>query len=123
MPSTNMCCTAAGSMPRQQHPGAWYCGSERQAANQPIKPPLPTPPPPVQQAFSTAASAAPAASTRPAFSHTPAGRNHLFVPGPVNIHENVLRAMQVPGQNHRDPWFADFYKKCLEVRCGGGVGA
>lgn len=20
---------------------------------------------------------------------------------------------QVPGQNHRDPWFADFYKKCL----------
>lgn len=22
--------------------------------------------------------------------------------------------MQVPGQNHRDPWFAGFYKKCLE---------
>lgn len=21
--------------------------------------------------------------------------------------------MHVPGQNHRDPWFADFYKKCL----------
>lgn len=35
------------------------------------------------------------------------------MPGPVNIHENVLRAMQVPGQNHRDPWFAEFYKKCL----------
>ncbi|PRW60237.1 serine--glyoxylate aminotransferase isoform B [Chlorella sorokiniana] len=68
----------------------------------------------VEEAFSTAAGAAPAASTRPAFSHTPAGRNHLFVPGPVNIHENVLRAMQVPGQNHRDPWFADFYKKCLQ---------
>jgi hypothetical protein len=30
--------------------------------------------------------------------------------GPVNIHENVLRAMHVPGQNHRDPWFAEFYK-------------
>jgi alanine-glyoxylate transaminase/serine-glyoxylate transaminase/serine-pyruvate transaminase len=32
----------------------------------------------------------------------------------VNIHEDVLRAMHVGGQNHRDPWFADFYKKCLE---------
>ncbi|KAH7615609.1 hypothetical protein Ndes2526B_g09646 [Nannochloris sp. 'desiccata'] len=51
---------------------------------------------------------------RPAFSHVPAGRNHLFVPGPVNIHENVIRAMHVGGQNHRDAWFADFYKKSLE---------
>jgi alanine-glyoxylate transaminase/serine-glyoxylate transaminase/serine-pyruvate transaminase len=33
--------------------------------------------------------------------------------GPVNIHESVLRAMHVPGQNHRDPWFPEFYKKCL----------
>lgn len=24
------------------------------------------------------------------------------------------RPLQVPGQNHRDPWFADFYKKCLQ---------
>ncbi|MEW5304980.1 MAG: hypothetical protein WDW36_007552 [Sanguina aurantia] len=44
---------------------------------------------------------------------TPPGRNHLFVPGPVNVHERVLRAMNVPGQNHRDPWFADFFKACL----------
>ena len=22
--------------------------------------------------------------------------------------------MQVPGQNHRDPWFPEFYKQCLE---------
>lgn len=89
----------------------------RQGANQPT-PPAQPPPPFLQQAFSTAA---PAASTRPAFSHTPAGRNHLFVPGPVNIHESVLRAMQVPGQNHRDPWFAEFYKKCLEVGLQRGV--
>ena len=34
--------------------------------------------------------------------------------GPVNIHERVLRAMSVPGQNHRDPWFADFFLKCLD---------
>ncbi|KAI3429691.1 hypothetical protein D9Q98_005776 [Chlorella vulgaris] len=57
--------------------------------------------------------ASPSPDTRPAYSHTPAGRNHLFVPGPVNIHDSVLRAMHVPGQNHRDPWFPEFYKKCL----------
>lgn len=34
--------------------------------------------------------------------------------GPVNIHDNVLRAMNVGGQNHRDPWFAEFYKSCIE---------
>jgi len=54
-----------------------------------------------------------AASTQPDFSFVPSGRNHLFVPGPVNIHENVIRAMSVPGQNHRDPWFAPFYKKLV----------
>jgi alanine-glyoxylate transaminase/serine-glyoxylate transaminase/serine-pyruvate transaminase len=35
-------------------------------------------------------------------------------PGPVNIHERVLRAMSVPGQNHRDPWFAAWWKEILE---------
>lgn len=29
--------------------------------------------------------------------------------GPVNIHDKVLRAMNVGGQNHRDPWFSKFY--------------
>lgn len=48
------------------------------------------------------------------YSFVPPGRNHLAVPGPVNIHERVLRAMNVPGQNHRDPWFAEFFKACLE---------
>lgn len=33
--------------------------------------------------------------------------------GPVNIHERVLRAMNVPGQNHRDPFFAPFFKDLL----------
>jgi hypothetical protein len=32
----------------------------------------------------------------------------------VNIHERVLRAMSVPGQNHRDPWFAAWWKEILE---------
>ena len=48
------------------------------------------------------------------FSYTPPGRNHLFVPGPVNIHDRVLRAMNLPGQNHRDPWFPELYKSVLE---------
>lgn len=54
-----------------------------------------------------------AAADQP-FSYVPPGRNHLFVPGPVNIHDRVLRAMNVPGQNHRDPWFAEMYKSVLE---------
>jgi alanine-glyoxylate transaminase/serine-glyoxylate transaminase/serine-pyruvate transaminase len=36
------------------------------------------------------------------------------VPGPVNIHEKVRRAMAVPSYNHRDPWFASFFIKVLE---------
>lgn len=63
------------------------------------------------QSFSDATSP----QTQPApFSYIPPGRNHLFVPGPVNIHERVLRAMNVPGQNHRDPWFPELYKGVLE---------
>lgn len=34
--------------------------------------------------------------------------------GPVNIHDRVLRAMDVPGQNHRDPFFAPFFKALLQ---------
>ena len=32
----------------------------------------------------------------------------------MNIHENVLRAMDRPSQNHRDPWFAPFFTQILE---------
>lgn len=32
----------------------------------------------------------------------------------MNIHERVQRAMAIPGQNHRDPWFAPFFLKCLD---------
>ncbi|GIL80982.1 hypothetical protein Vretimale_9319 [Volvox reticuliferus] len=68
---------------------------------------------PEQVQYDPQSSAAPTPQPAP-FSYIPPGRNHLFVPGPVNIHERVLRAMHVPGQNHRDPWFAQFYKDCLE---------
>lgn len=43
----------------------------------------------------------------------PAAALPIAPPGPVNIHERVLRAMNVPGQNHRDPWFASFFKDVL----------
>jgi len=65
---------------------------------------------PAEEAESAATSAKPLAD----FSYTPPGRNHLHVPGPVNIHERVLRAMQMPGQNHREPWFPILFKKLLE---------
>lgn len=32
------------------------------------------------------------------------------IAGPVNIHDDVLRAMNVQSQNHRDAWFAPFFK-------------
>ena len=32
----------------------------------------------------------------------------------MNIHENVLRAMDRPSQNHRDPWFPPFFQAILE---------
>jgi len=55
----------------------------------------------------SAASYAPSAD----FSYDPPGRNHLFVPGPVNIADRVQRAMAVPSLNHRDPWFGPWLKK------------
>lgn len=43
------------------------------------------------------------------------------VQGPVNVHDSVIRAMSVPGQNHRDPWFAEFYKQ-VRTRRGPVLG-
>jgi alanine-glyoxylate transaminase/serine-glyoxylate transaminase/serine-pyruvate transaminase len=48
------------------------------------------------------------------YSYDPPGRNHLFVPGPVNMHERVQKAMDRCSQNHRDPWFPKFFTGCLE---------
>eukprot|EP00798_Chlamydomonas_sp_ICE-L_P010585 gene10585-12245_t len=67
------------------------------------------------RAFTTSASQASTSRPTEPFSYQPPGRNHLFVPGPVNIHERVQRVMAVPGQNHRDPWFPPFYKEVLEM--------
>jgi alanine-glyoxylate transaminase / serine-glyoxylate transaminase / serine-pyruvate transaminase len=36
-----------------------------------------------------------------------AGRTHLFVPGPTNVPDRVLRAMVVPQEDHRSPKFPE----------------
>jgi alanine-glyoxylate transaminase/serine-glyoxylate transaminase/serine-pyruvate transaminase len=42
-----------------------------------------------------------------------AGRNFLFVPGPTNIPDRVLRAMSVASEDHRSPAFPELALACL----------
>lgn len=42
------------------------------------------------------------------------GRNHLFVPGPVNIPESVIRAMSRNNEDHRSPAFPKLSKSVIE---------
>jgi alanine-glyoxylate transaminase/serine-glyoxylate transaminase/serine-pyruvate transaminase len=42
-----------------------------------------------------------------------AGRNFLFVPGPTNVPDRVLRAMAVPMEDHRSPMFPELTRACL----------
>lgn len=42
-----------------------------------------------------------------------AGRNFLFVPGPTNIPDRVLRAMAVQSEDHRSPVFPELAMDCL----------
>ena len=42
-----------------------------------------------------------------------AGRNFLFVPGPSNVPDRVLRAMAVPMEDHRSPSFPELTRACL----------
>ena len=43
-----------------------------------------------------------------------AGRHFLQIPGPTNIPDRVLRAMDLPAMDHRGPKFADLSKSILE---------
>ena len=43
-----------------------------------------------------------------------AGRHFLQVPGPTNIPDRILRAMDLPAMDHRGPKFADLSKSKLE---------
>ena len=42
-----------------------------------------------------------------------AGRNFLFVPGPTNVPDRVLRAMMVSMEDHRSPIFPELTHACL----------
>jgi alanine-glyoxylate transaminase/serine-glyoxylate transaminase/serine-pyruvate transaminase len=44
-----------------------------------------------------------------------AGRNFLFVPGPTNVPDRVLRAMAVPMEDHRSPDFPELTRACLDA--------
>lgn len=43
-----------------------------------------------------------------------AGRNFLFVPGPTNVPDRVLRAMHVAMEDHRSPIFPELSRACLD---------
>jgi alanine-glyoxylate transaminase/serine-glyoxylate transaminase/serine-pyruvate transaminase len=43
-----------------------------------------------------------------------AGRNFLFVPGPTNVPDRVLRAMSVASEDHRSPDFPTLTRACLD---------
>jgi alanine-glyoxylate transaminase/serine-glyoxylate transaminase/serine-pyruvate transaminase len=43
-----------------------------------------------------------------------AGRNFLFVPGPTNVPDRVLRAMVVAMEDHRSPIFPELARACLD---------
>ena len=43
-----------------------------------------------------------------------AGRHFLFVPGPTNVPDRVLRAMHVAMEDHRSPVFPELTRACLE---------
>jgi alanine-glyoxylate transaminase / serine-glyoxylate transaminase / serine-pyruvate transaminase len=44
-----------------------------------------------------------------------AGRNFLFVPGPTNVPDRVLRAMVVAMEDHRSPIFPELTRACLSA--------
>ncbi|MEC7558912.1 MAG: aminotransferase class V-fold PLP-dependent enzyme, partial [Pseudomonadota bacterium] len=43
-----------------------------------------------------------------------AGRHFLQIPGPTNVPDRILRAMDHPTIDHRGPAFAELGRKCLD---------
>jgi alanine-glyoxylate transaminase/serine-glyoxylate transaminase/serine-pyruvate transaminase len=43
-----------------------------------------------------------------------AGRHFLFVPGPTNVPDRVLRAMHIAMEDHRSPAFPELTRACLD---------
>lgn len=42
-----------------------------------------------------------------------AGRNHLYIPGPTNVPNEILNAMHIPMEDHRSPVFPKLLKPLL----------
>jgi alanine-glyoxylate transaminase/serine-glyoxylate transaminase/serine-pyruvate transaminase len=42
-----------------------------------------------------------------------AGRNHLYIPGPTNVPNEILNAMHIPMEDHRSPAFPKLLKPLL----------
>ena len=42
-----------------------------------------------------------------------AGRNHLYIPGPTNVPNEILNAMHVPMEDHRSPIFPELLTPLL----------
>jgi len=54
------------------------------------------------------------------------GRHFLQIPGPTNVPDRILRAMDKPTMDHRSPEFGDLARKCLDgmktiVKCESPV--
>ncbi len=54
------------------------------------------------------------------------GRHFLQIPGPTNVPDRILRAMDNPTMDHRSPEFGDLARKCLNgmqsiFKCAGPV--
>ncbi|MEM1045323.1 MAG: aminotransferase class V-fold PLP-dependent enzyme [Pseudomonadota bacterium] len=54
------------------------------------------------------------------------GRHFLQIPGPTNVPDRILRAMDNPTMDHRSPEFGDLARKCLDgmksiFKCAGPV--
>src|ERR671917_2322612 len=55
-----------------------------------------------------------------------AGRHFLQIPGPTNVPDRILRAMDMPTIDHRSPEFAELGRKVLDgmktiFKCSGPV--
>ncbi len=55
-----------------------------------------------------------------------AGRHFLQIPGPSAVPDRILRAMDMPVQDHRGPAFAELGKRVLDgmktiFKCAGPV--
>jgi alanine-glyoxylate transaminase/serine-glyoxylate transaminase/serine-pyruvate transaminase len=50
-----------------------------------------------------------------------AGRHFLQIPGPSNVPDRVLRAMDMPTMDHRGPEFAHLTHAASSPPCGAGL--